>query len=287
MQISISGASGFIGKELMRRFKDRGHTFTIINRDKFSLPDEEFCLKMIEGRDAVINLAGATINKRWTSSYKQEIYNSRIFTTRKIAQAIIHAKNKPKILISNSAIGIYDAAGSHTEESQHFADDYMGRLCREWEKEALTAKDHTRVVIFRTGIVLGDTGGALKTMHPIFKYGLGGVIGTGQQAFSWIHIADLINAYSFAIENENIEGIFNAAAPNPVTNHYFTKTFGKVLRRPAVMKVPVFALKMVFGEGAETLASGQNVVPEKLVKNGFEFKFQTIERALTDLYKKF
>jgi uncharacterized protein len=286
MQISISGGSGFIGNELMKRFASKGWNFTIIDRKAFSLPDDEFCSKMIEGNDTVINLAGATINKRWTTSYKEEIYNSRILTTRKISQAIIKAKNKPKLLISNSGIGIYDANGSHTEGSQDLAVDLMGNLCKDWEKEAFSAKDHTRVVIFRTGIVLGNTGGALKTMYPIFNLGLGGMIGSGRQGFSWIHIEDLIKAYGFAIEHLNMEGIFNAVAPNPVTNQYFTRTFGKVLRRPAIMKVPVFALKMVFGKGADTLASGQNVVPGKLVKNGFEFKFPTIEYALMDLYKK-
>ena len=286
MEITVSGASGFIGRELMRRFAGKGWNFTIIDRDSFALPDEEFCSKKIEGSDVVINLAGATINKRWTESYKNEIYNSRILTTRKIARAIINAKNKPRLLISNSAIGIYDTIGSHSEESQHLSADFMGNLCKDWEKEALSVKDHIRVIIFRTGLVLGDTGGVLKTMYPLFNIGLGGVIGTGRQAFSWIHIADLINAYDFAIEHENIEGIYNVVAPNPVTNHYFTKAFGKVLRRPAIMKVPYFALKMIYGEGAEALISGQNVMPEKLLKNGFEFKFATIEKALTDLYEK-
>lgn len=286
MQISISGASGFIGTELMRRFAGKGWNFTIIDRAAFALPDDEFRSKMIEGSDAIINLAGATINKRWTENYKNEIYHSRIDTTRKIARGIIDARSKPKIFLSNSAIGIYDATSSHNEESRHLADDFMADLCKDWEKEALAAKDHTRVVIFRTGVVLGDTGGALKTLYPIFNFGLGGVIGKGLQAFSWIHIVDLIHAYSFAMEHENMEGIFNAVAPNPVTNKYFTKTFGKVLRQPTVMKVPLFALKMIYGEGAEALISGQSVIPERLLKNGFEFKFPTIEKTLTDLYKK-
>lgn len=286
MHISISGASGFIGKELMKRFADKGWNFTIIDRDTFALPDDEFCSKKIEGSDVVINLAGASINKRWTARYKDEIYHSRIDTTRKIARAIINAKKKPKVLISNSAIGIYDTTGTHNEESRNLADDFMGKLCRDWEMEALSAKDHTRVVLFRTGLVMGNKGGALKTMYPLFNIGLGGVVGTGRQAFSWIHIEDLVNAYGFAIERENLEGIINAVAPNPVTNYYFTKTFGKVLRQPAIMKVPFFALKLIYGEGAEALASGQEVVPEKLVKNGFEFKFPTIEKALTDIYKK-
>ena len=123
-------------------------------------------------------------------------------------------------------------------------------------------------------------------MYPLFNFGLGGVIGNGKQAFSWIHIADLINAYIFVIEHENLDGIFNAVAPNPVTNHYFTKTFGKVLRQPAILKVPYFALKMIYGEGAEALVSGQRVLPERLMKNSFEFMFPTIGKALTDLYKK-
>ena len=256
MQISISGASGFIGKELMKQFASKGWNFTIINRDAFALADDEFCFKMIEGSDVVINLAGATINKRWTKRYKNEIYLSRIDTTRKIACAIINAGKKPKVFISNSAIGTYDATGSHTEESRDLANDFMGNLCKDWEKEALSAKDHTRIVLFRTGLVLGNTGGALKTMYPLFNIGLGGVIGNGRQAFSWIHIVDLINAYDFVIEQENLEGIINAVAPNPVTNYDFTKTFGKVLGQPSVMKVSFFALKMIYGEGAEALTSG-------------------------------
>jgi uncharacterized protein len=286
MQVSISGATGFIGKELIRKFSNEGWTFNIIDRHAFALPDEEFCSKKIEGSDVVINLAGANISRRWSEAYKKELIDSRILTTRKIANAIIHTKKRPALFISNSGIGIYTQTGCHTEESPDLADDFMGNLCKDWEKEAFSAKGDTRVVVSRTGIVLGDTGGAMKTMFPIFNYGLGGMIGTGRQAFSWIHIADLVNAYNFVIENKNINGIINAVAPNPVTNKYFTKTFGKVLRQPAIMKVPVFALKMVYGEGAEALASGQTVLPEKLLRNNFEFKFPAIEKALMDLYKK-
>ena len=140
MQISIIGASGFIGTELIRKFKDKGHTFNIIDRDSFASPDDEFRSKKIEGSDIVINLAGATINKRWTASYKNEIYNSRILTARKISNAIIQADKKPGILISNSGIGIYNSTESHTEESSHLADDFMGKLCVDWEKEALASK---------------------------------------------------------------------------------------------------------------------------------------------------
>jgi uncharacterized protein len=286
MIISISGASGFIGTELIRRFTDKGHIFNIIDRAAFALPDDEFLAKKIDGSDAVINLAGANISRRWTEAYKKELVDSRILTTRKIVNAIRNARTKPRLLISSSGIGIYDGTNTHTEESQHLAGDFMGRLCLVWEKEALTAMEYTRVVIFRQGIVLGSTGGAMKTMYPIFNYGLGGMIGTGEQGFSWIHIADLVNAFTYAMEHETPEGIINAVAPNPVTNKHFTKTFGKVLRQPTVMKVPYFALKMLYGEGAQALASGQTVLPEKLLKAGFEFRFPTIEKALMDLYKK-
>jgi uncharacterized protein (TIGR01777 family) len=161
----------------------------------------------------------------------------------------------------------------------------MGKVCRDWEHEVLEVAVSTRVVIFRTGVVLGEDGGALKTMHTPFKFGLGGIIGNGTQAFSWIHITDLLNAFVFAIENEKLTGIVNAVASNPTTNYHFTKTFGKVLNQPAIMRVPEFALKLVFGEGSQALTAGQNVLPEKLLKAGFAFGFPTIEKALMNLFR--
>jgi uncharacterized protein len=285
MKISISGASGFIGKEIMRRFADEGWTFNVIDRGSFSLPDTEFSLRKIEGSDVVINLAGAPIVKRWTEDYKKEIYASRILTTRKIAQAITRLEAKPKLFISASAIGIYDPSGTHSESSTALATDFIGQVCRDWEEEARRADGFTRLVVLRTGLVLGTGGGTLKTMYTPFSMGLGAAIGNGSQPFSWIHLEDLFNVYKFIIAAENITGIVNAVAPEPTTNLHFTKIFGKVLNQPAVLRIPEFALKLMYGEGAGAVTSGQSVLPDKLLGSGFIFKFPTIEKALVDLYR--
>jgi len=285
MLVCISGSTGLIGRELIDTYTGKGVTFRIINRDSFLMQDDEFLESKIEGADAVINLAGAPVLKRWTDAYRKEIYDSRIETTRKIAIAILRAKVKPKVFISVSAIGIYDSLGVHTEESKGFSDNFLGKVCRDWESEALMANEVTRVVLIRTGIVLSSKGGALKTAYTPFRFGLGGVIGTGKQAFSFIHIRDLMRIFRLILENETIRGVVNAVAPNPTTNHHFTKTFGKVLNQITLFRIPVSALTAIYGEAASTLTEGQNVIPEKLLKNGFEFEFPTIEKALLNLYR--
>ncbi len=285
MQVSLSGSSGFIGQELIQKFSGTEWNFIIIDRESFAMDDDTFTTKNIEGADVVINLAGAPIIHRWSESYKNEIYQSRIGTTRKIAKCIIKSRTKPKVFISASAIGIYDSHSTHTEESTRFSDDFLGKVCREWEAEALAAQSCCRVVIIRTGVVLGRNGGALASLHKMFSVGLGGVVGDGQQDFSWIHVRDLMNIFDFVIANDKISGIVNGVAPNPTTNLHFTKTFGKVLTQPAIMKVPNFALKALYGEGAISLLNGQKVLPEKLLKNGFVFQFPAIESALLNLYR--
>ena len=285
MLVSICGATGLIGRSLIETYTDKGLTFRIMNRNSFNLTDQEFLEAKIEGVDAVINLAGAPILKRWTESYKQELYDSRIMTTRKIANAINQAKVKPKVFICNSAIGIYDNRNKHTEESTGFANDFLGKLCREWESVAMSAAGSTRVVVLRAGVVLSSKGGALKTAHGPFSFGFGGVIGSGEQALSWIHFRDLMHVYKAILDNENFSGPVNAVAPYPTTNLHFTKTFGKVLNQMTVFKIPLWALKKIYGDAASTLIEGQNVIPEKLLKSGFEFEFPTIEKALLNLYR--
>jgi len=285
MLVCISGATGLIGRELIETYAEKGLTFRIIDRNSFMLPDHEFLEKKIEGADAVIHLAGAPILKRWTENYRKEIYNSRIVTTRKISNAIILAKVKPKVFISNSAIGIYDTLGIHSEESTAFSDNFLGTVCREWEAEALLSAQYTRLILLRTGVVLSSKGGALKAAHGPFSFGLGGIIGNGNQAFSWIHIRDLAHIYKTLLDNENLSGVINAVAPSPTTNYHFTKTFGKVLNQITFLKIPLFALKVIYGDASSTLTEGQNVIPEKLLKTGFEFEFPTIEKALLNLYR--
>jgi len=285
MLVGISGASGLIGRTLIETFTDKGLTFRIINRDSFKMPDKEFLEVKIEGTDAIIHLAGAPILKKWTESYKQELYNSRVVTTRKIANAINEAKVKPKVFICNSAVGVYDDKNKHTEESTGFANDFLGTLCRDWESAAMSAAGSTRVVVVRTGVVLSSKGGALKTAHGPFSFGFGGIIGNGEQSFSWIHIRDLMKVYKVILDNENFTGPVNAVAPYPTTNYHFTKTFGKVLNQMTVFKIPLWVLKKIYGDAANTLIEGQNVIPEKLLTSGFEFEFPTIEKALLNLYR--
>jgi uncharacterized protein len=285
MRISLSGSTGFIGGKLLEKFSGTDWQFTIMNRDSFALDDDAFIEQKIRGADVVINLAGAPVAHRWTESYKQEIYRSRIDPAQKIARCIIRSQEKPKLFISASAIGIYDTIHTHTEESRDFASDFLGKVCMDWEKEAMTAKDATRVVVLRTGVVLDRDKGALASMHKMFSIGLGGTIGDGKQPFSWIHIRDLLSMIEFIVKNDDITGVVNAVAPNPTTNSHFTKTYGKVLLQPAIMKVPPFALKALYGEGASFLLNGQAVIPEKLLNHGFGFEFMTIESALLNIYR--
>jgi uncharacterized protein (TIGR01777 family) len=221
---------------------------------------------------------------RWSESYKKLLYSSRIDTTSKIVNAINSVQNKPKLLISTSAVGIYDNKSTY-DENGSFSNDFLSTLCQNWEKEALKAKNETtKVSIFRFGIVMGKDGGALSKMITPFKLGLGGVIGSGKQAFSYIHIDDLMNAYKFVIENE-FEETFNLTAPVPTTNQGLTLALGKTLKRPTILPVPEFVLKLIFSEGAKVLTDGQSAIPKKLLDLGFEFKFKTIEETIENLCK--
>jgi uncharacterized protein (TIGR01777 family) len=255
-----------------------------MTRDSFNLPIEEFVAKKIEGVDAVINLAGAPIIKRWTKAWKEEIRNSRILPTRMIAEAISQAAVKPKVLVSASGVGIYDSINTHTEESLNFDTGFLAQVCREWEAEAMKVKDPVRVAVLRQGVVLGD-GGMLDKVSFLFSVGLGGTIGNGRQPFSFIHIDDLIAIILAIIENEKMSGIYNAVAPWSTDNRHFTEVLAKVFMQLAFLRVPVFALKLLYGEGASVLCEGQNVVPERLLKENFPFKYPTIEKALVKVFK--
>ncbi|MFZ4523604.1 MAG: TIGR01777 family oxidoreductase [Bacteroidales bacterium] len=284
MIVAISGSTGFIGQALGRKMREIGWTVKEINRDSFSLSDREFLDQKIEGTDAVINLAGTPVSKKWTAAYKKEILDSRVNTTGKIVDAINNAVRKPSVLISASAIGIYDTTTAHTELSTAYDDSFLAMVCQQWEREAMKAEKSTRVVIFRLGVVLGEDGGALKKMHFPFSIGLGGKLGSGKQVVSFIHVIDLVNAMIFALENRSISGAVNAVSPYPSTNEEFTDKLGKVLDQPTWVTVPAFALKMAFGEGARVMLEGQKVFPEKLTQAGFRFSYPTIQNALVQIY---
>jgi uncharacterized protein (TIGR01777 family) len=282
VKVVIAGASGFVGQHLTQMFTSDGFEVVAIKRN--DLTNIAKLTDIINDCDVVINLAGANIISRWSESYKKILYSSRIDTTKALVESLKACENKPKIFISTSAVGIYNNKKQYNEENIKYANDFLGNLCKDWENEALRANElNIRTVVFRLGIVLAKDGGALKQMLLPFKLGLGGKIGSGSQAFSFIHIGDLKNAYKFVIENENCNGIFNLTAPVPTTNLGLTQTLGKVLRRPTVFPVPEFILKLIFSEGAKVLTDGQSVVPKRLLDNEFEFEFENIEETVENL----
>lgn len=282
MRIAISGANGFIGRNLKVVLQKRGWEVIPLERNDFDHGTDHL-VRIISGTDVVINLAGAPIVHRWTEIYKQELRNSRINTTRRLVDAMAVTAQPPKLFISTSAIGIYSGEGTHTEIDYNPAGDFMGKLCQDWETEAKAAATFTRTVIFRLGIVLARDGGALPKMMLPFKLGLGGKIGSGRQGFSWIHIQDLIAAYLFVIENSHLNGVFNLTSPGPCDNITLTKTIARILHCPAFFEVPVFVLKLIYGEGAAAVTEGQIALPERLLSAGFQYKFPELEGALRDI----
>ena len=278
----MSGATGFVGSNLGTAFRTKGWETLPLGRKDFKTEPEELAQKM-KGIDVVVNLAGAPVIGRWTEEYKKIMYENRIDITRKLVHACSQMDNRPKLFISTSAVGYYASQGTHTEEQNVKADDFLGHLAQDWEQEALKASEiGIRIIIFRFGIVLGKNGGALKQMLIPFKFGLGGTIGDGAQPFSWIHIKDLIRAYFTVIDNSSYEGIYNLTAPNPTTNKGLTKALGKALCRPTLLRIPKFLLRLQFAEGAKILASGQTVLPKRLLDSGFSFSFPHIEEAVKD-----
>ncbi len=279
--IAITGSTGFIASHLMKELKE--YEFIKITREDFKREQKELKEK-IRDSEAVINLAGAPIIKRWTNRNKKEIFDSRIETTRKIRKAI-QKINKPIHLLSGSAIGIYDEKGEHTEASNKYSDGFLYEVIYNWEKEATGEnKGILNPTILRIGIVLAKDGGIYRTMRPFFKNSLGGKIGTGKQWMSFIHIVDLVNAIKFIMER-NIRGVVNITAPDPVENKKFTQVMAQLMKKPAFLTIPNFALRLIYGEGASVIYTGQKVIPEILIKNGFEYKFPGIEAALMEIIK--
>jgi len=280
--IAMTGATGFVGSHLRSVLKSAGWQIIALGRAEFQR-DEKDLARQLAGARVIINLAGAPVIHRWTRRYKMKLYESRVELTKKLVTAISLMPQKPETLISASAIGFYDSTGSHTEEKYTQADTFLGKLSAEWEDAALAAENcGVRTVIFRLGVVLGKDGGALQKMLPPFKLGLGGTIGNGRQAFSWIHIEDLLHAHQVAIKDLTYRGIYNLTAPEPTTNKEFTRKLGRQLSKPTVLPVPAFVLSLIFGEGAQVLTSGQKVYPQRLLASGFTFQFGRLNDALQD-----
>ena len=296
-KIIITGATGLIGRELCRKLHVEGDEVTVFTREiqkgkkilpyinnfiEFDYNKPDMWKNELQGKDAIIHLAGANIfGKRWTNSYKRAIMESRKAATKNLIDSIGEISNKPKIFISSSAVGYYGDKGDEviTEESPS-GTDFLSSVCRSWEYEAMQVKRFgVRRVSIRTGIVLSSKEGALKKMILQFKLFAGGSIGNGDQWFPWIHIEDIINVYLFALNNE-VAGALNGTSPNPVRMREFAKTLGKVLHRPSFFTVPEFALKLAVGEGAQSILSSLRVIPQKLIENSFQFKYENLEAAL-------
>ena len=302
MKIAIIGGSGFIGRNLARQLAKSAHDIFIFSR-KNTLPPELQGLEKLnlvstpkpnsenlEAMDIIINLAGeSVIGERWTEKRKEELRTSRINFTKEIINELAKVKVKPKVFLQGSAIGyygMYESANPVFSETANPGEDFLAKLCMDWEKEALQAKDlGIRTVLIRTGIVLSPKSGALQQMLLPFKMFVGGPLGTGKQFMSWIHIADMIQGILFLIADSNASGAFNFTAPNPCSNEEFSSCLGKVIKRPSFMPVPSFAITALYGEGAEVILKGQNVVPTKLIEAGYSFQFPTLKLALENLLK--
>lgn len=291
-RILISGASGFLGSHLRAYLHDAGADVVQLVRRTPKPDGTEIGWNPNQGQldgsqlssfDAVINLSGESIATRWTNSVKERIRNSRVQTTRLLAQAIASATPRPRTFVCASAIGYYGDRGNEIlTENVPPGRSFLAEVCREWEAATEPARAAgVRVVNLRIGVVLSPDGGALAQMLPPFRMGMGAVIGSGHQWLSWISLADLLRVFAFTLAEATLSGPVNAVAPNPVTNRTFTKTLGGILRRPTFVPMPAAAVRLTFGEmGVETLLASARVVPEKLEAAGFRFHFPDLESAL-------
>lgn len=304
MHIVLTGATGFLGRPLVRQLAADGHTALLLARSGKTRdgvpPDEQVrtitwtpddppgaLLQALDGADAVINLAGEPMaGRRWTDAQKRRIRDSRIRTTQVLAATIAGMSNPPATFISGSAIGYYGLLGAEPiDESAPAGDDFVARVCRDWEAAATIARSaRTRVVLLRTSLVLHPGGGALQQMLTPFRLGVGGPLGSGRQYWSWIHRQDWIDLVRFLLVSPHADGPVNASAPSPVTNAEFSRALGRVLHRPAFLPAPAFALRLLFGEMADAmLLGGQRVMPVAATALGFVFRHPRLDGALRDL----
>jgi uncharacterized protein (TIGR01777 family) len=297
MKVLITGGLGFVGTQLSIRLLGRGHQVTVVDRSPEPhehTPAEVHYLpadttvpgpwqEQVAAQDGIINLAGASIFNRWNDHTKKVTYDSRVLTTRNVAEAIPNKQGM--VFCSTSAVGYYGFRGDEEIlEDGTPGDDFLASLCVDWEDEANKAADKgVRVAITRFGIVLGKTGGALGQMIPAFKRFVGGPLGSGNQWFSWIHMEDLLHAFLFVLDNQEISGPVNFCSPHPVQNRELAKALGKVLGRPSFLTTPGFMLKLVLGEFGSVLLEGQRVIPDKLLKHGFTFRYPDIAEALEEV----
>jgi uncharacterized protein (TIGR01777 family) len=298
----IFGGTGFIGKHLCNELLSAGYKVSIVSRNphkagsagsgaevvQWSVSAGPLPVELLEDVTVIINLAGESIgNRRWTQPVKEEILNSRVQITQAIVNAVKQQRVLPKVLLNASAIGFYGPRGdAEITEGTPAGQDFLAKVCRAWEEEAFQAQTaDVRVVVVRTGVVIGDAGALTRMMIP-FRFYIGGPMGTGAQWMSWIHIKDLTRLIRFAVENENMHGPVNATAPEPVQMKDFCNTLGQVMGRPSWLPVPGFLLKVVLGEMSDMLLNSQRVLPDKILKEGFVFWFPALKNALEDIIRQ-
>lgn len=303
MRVAVSGATGFIGRALVRTLLDRGDDVLALSRRPEAarrILGEEVKLirwspefdpawgEAIEGYDAVINLAGEPIfGRRWTRAQKRRILKSRAESAAGMIKAIRRADHRPDVLINASAIGYYGPQqDERIDESAPPGEDFLAEVSRAWEEEVEDDDtENVRTVRIRIGVALGPGGGALKWMAAPFRMFLGGPIGSGRQWISWIHIDDLVGIFLLALENPRVEGPLNATAPEPVTNREFARTLGQVLGRPSWLPTPGIVLRLAFGQAADVIRQGQRVWPRRVLEMGYRFRFASLAEALQNILR--
>ncbi len=300
-KILITGASGFVGSKLAHFFLTKGYSVRGIGTSmthplspvfpQFEWISADTSLEgdwqtHVKTADVLINLAGRNIFRYWTKKYKQAIYDSRILTTRNLVNTM--EPGSRQVLFTTSAAGIYgDRWDDELMEESNPGNSFLARVCADWEKEGLRAKEKgARVAVMRFGVVLGDKGGALSLMAPAFRLFAGGPLGNGNHWFPWIHIHDLIRALIFILENETMEGVFNFTGKEPVRQKDFAKALGRALNRPAFIPAPAFMVRAVMGELGSALLESQKAIPKHLLDSGYNFKFADAGSALQDVFNK-
>ena len=299
MRVTVTGATGTIGKALVERLLSRGDDVAVLSRDAdrarsvFGDRVEAFTwdpkagpppTEALKGSDGVVHLVGETIAQRWTDDAKREIRDSRILSTRNLVAGLRAVDERPGVLVSQSASGWYGPrGGEELSEGEPAGDDLLGRLVSDWEAEAREASElGVRVVLSRTGVVLSPEGGALEKMMPFFKLGIGGPVAGGKQYVPWVHLDDVVAAQIWCLDNDAVAGPVNVTAPEPVTNKELSRTLGRVLKRPAFAPVPRLAVKTLYGEMATIVTTGQRAVPRRLEELGYHFEWPELEPALRD-----
>lgn len=273
MKVAVTGATGFIGSRLVARLRERGDSVVAIGRDRGGVE------AVVSDVDAVVNLAGEPIAQRWTPAVKERIRASRVDGTKALAAAIAASGPKPRVLVSASAAGYYgDRGADELDEASPPGNDFLASVCVDWERGADAAG--VRVVKVRTGVVLDRRGGALKTMLPPFRAGLGGPLAGGRQYMPWIALGDIVGIYVAALSNDAWSGAVNGCAPAPATNAEFARALGRALKRPAVLPTPAFALRALYGEMASVVTASQRMLPRRALALDYEFAHPELDGAL-------